>query len=192
LEVKRSIGIDSDLIKVLAHPARWHALDILNQRVASPSEIAREVGIEVGLMAYHVRELQKKGFAELVHTVPRRGATEHYYKATRRALFSDAEWGRIPENVRTTIVGNQFEKTAGLVGDALQAGTFEARKNRHHSLCEPVVDEQGWNDTMAVLGEALERVMEIEAESAERRLGTDEPGIPTAVSIIGFEKAEGD
>ena len=189
MAVKSDTGIDIDIVKALAHPARFHALDILNKRVASPKELAAEVGIEVGLMSYHVKELRKKGFVELVDTAQRRGAVEHYYRATKRAMFSDAEWPKVPANMRGSIVGDQIERTGGLLGAALDSGSFEKRPNRHHSLCESTVDEQGWDDSMAVLEEAMKRLIEIEAESAERRLGSEEPGIPLAVSMIGFEKA---
>jgi DNA-binding transcriptional ArsR family regulator len=111
LPVKSDTGINIDLVKALAHPARFHALDILNKRVASPKELAAEVGIEVGLMSYHVTALKKKGFIELVDTAQRRGATEHYYRATKRALFSDEEWPKVPANMRESIVGEQVERT---------------------------------------------------------------------------------
>jgi hypothetical protein len=186
---KSDTGIDLDLVKVLAHPGRWHALDILNQRVASPKELAFEIGMEVGLMSYHVNQLKKKGFVELVDTAPRRGATEHFYKATKRAFFTDSEWAKVPEIIRTTIVGNQFTKTIELLAGALESGSFEARGDRHHTLCESIVDEQGWVDTMDLLAQTLERMIEIQGESAERRIGADAPGIPMAVSVIGFEKA---
>ncbi len=191
MSVKSDIRIDTNLIKVLSHPARWYALDILNQRMASPKELAREIGIEVGLMSYHVKELKKYDFVELVDTAPRRGAVEHFYKATKRAIFSDAEWATIPENVRATIVGNELKKTGDLLSDSLKAGSFEARGNRHHSLCEAILDERGWDETMTLLEGTLERLLEIQAESAERRIGSDEPGVPAAISIIGFEKAPG-
>jgi DNA-binding transcriptional ArsR family regulator len=189
LAVKNDTGIDIDIVKALAHPARFHALDILNKRVASPKELAAEVGIAVGLMSYHVKELRKKGFVELVDTAQRRGAVEHYYKASKRAMFSDAEWPKVPANMRGSIVGEQIERTGTLLGAALDCGSFEERPNRHHSLCESLVDQQGWDDSMGVLEDALKRLIEIETESNERRLVSDEEGIPLAVSMVGFEKA---
>jgi DNA-binding transcriptional ArsR family regulator len=188
--IKTDTGIDMDIVKALAHPARFHALDILNKRVASPKELAAEVGIEVGLMSYHVKQLRDKGFVELVDTVPRRGAVEHFYRASKRAMFSDAEWPRVPANIRGSIVGEQIERTGALLGAALDSGSFEARPTRHHSLCESLIDEQGWKDSMEALKTALERLIEIEGESAERRLASEEPGIPMAVLLAGFEKAD--
>jgi DNA-binding transcriptional ArsR family regulator len=182
--------INQDILKALAHPSRAHALHILNQRVASPKELAQEVGTSVGKMAYHVRELDKAGYIELVSTAPRRGATEHFYRAIKRAVFSDEEWAQVPEPARAGIVEKQLKATGKMLGDALQTGSFEGRPNRHHSLHESLVDEQGWDEAMELLEETMAKLGEIQATSLERRLGSDEPGIPMAVSLIGFEMAE--
>jgi DNA-binding transcriptional ArsR family regulator len=190
MPVKTHNVINQDALKALAHPARAHALHVLNQRTASPKELAAEVGTSVGKMAYHVRELHKAGYIELVKTVPRRGATEHFYRAIKRAAFSNEEWAQIPEPVKQGIVGQQLRVTGDLLTQALESGSFERRGNRHHSLSEGLVDEQGWEETMTLLKETMEQLDEIRATSAERRLESDEPAIPMAVSLIGFEVAD--
>jgi len=190
LTLKYGTEIAPDILKALAHPARAHALHILNQRTASPKELAQEIGTSVGKMAYHVRELDKAGYIELVSTVPRRGATEHFYRGIKRPIFSDEEWAQFPEQARVDIVHEQLKVTGELLSEALESGSFERRDNRHNTLFEATVDEQGWDETMEALKETMERIDEIQATSAERRLGSDEPGIPMAVALIGFEAAE--
>jgi len=187
--VKDDTEISQGVLKALAHPSRVRALNILNQRVASPKELAYEVGTSIGKMAYHVRELHKAGYIELVSTAPRRGATEHFYRAVKRAVFSDEEWARIPEPVRESIVGRELVATGTLLSEALQSGSFERRTDRHLSLYEMLVDEEGWSEAMALLEEAMERLNEIQATSTERLLGTEEKGVPLAISMIGFEQA---
>jgi predicted transcriptional regulator len=65
-------GFDRQLVKALAHPVRAEALTILNTRVASPNEIAKELDLPVGNVSYHVNELEKFGCVELVKTEQRR------------------------------------------------------------------------------------------------------------------------
>lgn len=190
MTLKYGTEIAPDILKVLAHPARAHALHILNQRTASPKELAHEIGTSVGKMAYHVRELHKIGYIELVKTVPRRGATEHFYRAIKRPIFSDEEWAQFPEQARVGIVHEQLKVAGELLSEALSSGSFERRENRHNTLFETTVDEQGWEEAMEVLKETMEKIDEIQAVSTERRLGSDEPGIPMAVALIGFEMAE--
>ncbi len=74
--------VDQRLIKALGHPVRMRVLDILNARVASPSELAKELGEPLGNVAYHVKILEETGSIELVRTAPVRGALEHFYGAT--------------------------------------------------------------------------------------------------------------
>jgi DNA-binding transcriptional ArsR family regulator len=80
LKPRRNIS-DPDLAKALAHPLRVAALAVLEERTASPSEIAAELGASLGQVSYHVRTLARYGLVTLVETRPKRGALEHYYRA---------------------------------------------------------------------------------------------------------------
>ena len=53
----------------------------------------------------HVRVLEKYDCIELVDTKQRRGATEHFYRATRRQFLSNREWARMPESLRPGLSG---------------------------------------------------------------------------------------
>src|SRR4051794_37828743 len=87
--VKPDRSIDPRLIKVFAHPLRVRILAILEQRVASPSEIAGELDASLGVVSYHVRRLEALGLIKLVRTTPRRGAVEHHYRAdAKHHIFS--------------------------------------------------------------------------------------------------------
>ena len=64
-------------------------LEALNEEDASPVQLARRFGEGVNLVAYHMRILADIGAVELVRTEPRRGSTEHFYRATKRPYFAD-------------------------------------------------------------------------------------------------------
>lgn len=65
--------------RALAHPVRAQILSQLRRGPASPSQLADAVGESVGVASYHVRVLAEAGLAELVGTVPKRGALQHFY-----------------------------------------------------------------------------------------------------------------
>src|SRR4051794_12237697 len=88
--------IDHDLVKAMAHPLRYELLMRLGGRTASPNELTKEVDATLGTVSYHVRLLEELGMVELVDQQPRRGAVEHYYRATQRAWFSKQGWAKIP------------------------------------------------------------------------------------------------
>jgi hypothetical protein len=52
-----------------------------------------------------------------------------------------------------------------------------------------IVDETGWEDITKGLEGLLERVLQIQAESAERLVADDEEGVPVTVSMLAFEAA---
>jgi DNA-binding transcriptional ArsR family regulator len=180
--------IDENLVSALSHPLRVHILDVLSERVASPSDLAREAGLNVNYVAYHVKELEKIGFLELVKTEPRRGTIEHYYRARRKFIIEDPEWERLPAPIKRGLSANLFQAIIGDVREALVAGTFDEH-NGHMSRTRLLVDKEGWGDLNAALAETLERVLSIQAESAERLEASGEEAIPVAVSMVGFETA---
>ena len=50
-----------------------------------------------------------------------------------------------------------------------------------------VVDEQGWGEVATLLGETLDRVLEIQAESSERLADSDEAGHALKVEMMHFK-----
>lgn len=179
--------LDQRLIKALAHPLRADILAVLNERVASPNELAKGFGEGLSQVSYHVKVLHECECLELVKTEPRRGAVEHYYRATARAFLSDGDWERLPEVARS---GLSASLVRGAVEDAMAAlreGTFEARSDRHVSWTPLIVDEEGWKDLATLLAETLEGVLDIQTRSAGRLAETSGEGIPAAVTMIGYE-----
>lgn len=85
----RPVSIDQRLAKALSNPLRAQALNLIAEGVASPKLIAEELGLDVRNVAYHVRVLKRLGCIELVETQQRRGALEHLYQVTERALRKD-------------------------------------------------------------------------------------------------------
>ena len=76
--------------------SRLRLLTIFNERVASPSDLAAELGEPIGNVSYHTRILARLGCVELVKTKQVRGAVEHYYRAVVRPVFSDDDWAELP------------------------------------------------------------------------------------------------
>jgi DNA-binding transcriptional ArsR family regulator len=79
--------LETRMAKALAHPLRAKVLNRLNEGVASPNEMSRELGEPLGNVSYHVKALLELGCIELVDTAQRRGAIEHYYRAVRTAAL---------------------------------------------------------------------------------------------------------
>jgi DNA-binding transcriptional ArsR family regulator len=181
--------VDQRIAKALSHPVRANILAILNDRVASPNEISEELKEPLGNVSYHVRALLNLNCIELVRTAPRRGAIEHYYRAIERPFFSDRDWARMPQSARATISDKVLDLAWNDVSDAIEAGTFETRPDRHLSRTALVLDEQAWDELNDILAGVVDDAMRLEAESASRRADSGEEGINTKLSMVHFESA---
>jgi DNA-binding transcriptional ArsR family regulator len=185
---KKDDVLDERIVKAISHPIRHRVLVLLNDRIASPNEIAGEIGESLGRVSYHVRQLAEVGAIELVRTEPRRGAVEHFYRATARAWFSDSDWALLPRTTRQGIFGQSLERIGADVVGAAEAGGFD-HVQAHVSYTLLDLDDQGMADLSRLLSDTLDRALEIHAESAGRRSAADGESTPTELAMLHFERA---
>ena len=179
--------VDPRLAKALSHPMRTRILAILNERVASPNEIAGLIDERLPNVSYHVRALQELGCIELVDTAQRRGAIEHYYRAVVRPFFSDKDWKRLPRSGRQAVSDVALQMVWEDVSAAIKAGTFETRPDRHLSRSPLVLDDQGWDEMTKLLASVLADAEKIESQSAARLKKSKGAGLPTKLVLMHFE-----
>jgi hypothetical protein len=189
-KTKKKDGVEQIVAKAFAHPLRVQILIILNERVASPNLLSQELDQSLNLVAYHVRVLEKYDCIELVDTKQRRGATEHFYRATRRQFLSDSEWSRMPESLRPGLAGAMLKSVFEDIEEASKSGTLDQVEDLHLSRTPMVLDKRGWGDVSSLLGETLNRVLEIQAEAGERIAAGDEAGILAKVHLLHFKSPD--
>lgn len=189
---KTQTAVDQRLVKALAHPLRVQILMILNERMASPNELSKELDEGLSQVSYHVKVLKDFECIEMVKTEPRRGAVEHYYRATDRAYLSDSDWANLPDSVKPGMSVSLLRMMMDDVVGALQGGTFNARDDMHISWTPAIVDGQGWDEMARLLAETLEKAMSIQTKSASRLTKSDQEGIPASVVMMHFEGVEPD
>src|SRR3954449_1456074 len=164
---KTKTGVDQRLVRAIGHPLRLRLLTIFNERVASPSDLAAELGEPIGNVSYHTRILARLGCVELVKTKQVRGAVEHYYRAVVRPVFSDDDWAELPLSIRKSLAGAVLTEIADDMGASANAGGFD-RDDVHLSRTPLTLDGRGWQDLNEALQGVAERALEIQAESAAR------------------------
>jgi DNA-binding transcriptional ArsR family regulator len=179
--------VDPRLAKALSHPMRARILTILNERVASPNEIAEMIDERLPNVSYHVRALLELGCIELVSTAQRRGAIEHYYRALTRPFFSARDWKRLPASARTAITDVGLQLIWDDTSDAIKTGTFDSRTDRHLSRTPLQLDEQGWSEITDLLRKVLGEAENIGAKSEKRLAKSNGEGIPTRLVMMHFE-----
>jgi hypothetical protein len=170
LSEQERAAISARLTKAMSHPFRARALIVLNERVASPQELADELGEDRNRAAYHVRELHRTyECIELVRTEPRRGAVKHFYRAIKPAVLWGSYWTAVPLPTREGTSASILKKIFTDATTAFNEGTFEGHPNRHLSRTPLYLDREGWEKLNIIYDEALERVLdEVKPESANR------------------------
>lgn len=185
-------GVEQIVAKAFAHPLRVQILIILNEKVASPNMLANQLNQSLNLVAYHVRVLEKYDCIELVDTKQRRGATEHFYRATRRQFLSDDEWSRMPASLRPGMAAAVLKTVFEDLEVASDAGTLDETDDMHISRTPLVLDRKGWDDVSETLKGSLERLLEIQTEASERLAASGDRGILAKVNLMHFKSPHPD
>jgi DNA-binding transcriptional ArsR family regulator len=175
------------MAKALAHPLRVRVLGLLDDRVASPNELANEMGASLGVVSYHVRTLAQLGFLELVDKRKRRGATEHYYRAVSRPVVTSEAWEKFPSVVKKQMIGATLGHVSDLVNLAAHAGGFEHAES-HLTRSPLVLDERGFREAAAKLDELLRELARIR-DGAAQRLADGASEIRATAVLMLFESA---
>lgn len=155
------------LIQALAHPLRARMLGILQEREASPKELAAEFDIPLANVAYHIQVLRKLKLIRLVKKTPRRGAVEHHYKADQAVHIGNTAWNETPEIIRESMVASALDEIGGYVMDSAAAGGFE-HSDVHLSRQRLVLDQEAWDELGGMLKDVLDRGYALEKEAAKR------------------------
>jgi len=186
--VKQITEIDDPrLVKALAHPLRIHILRVLQDRVASPSELAEEVSAPLGNVSYHVRFLARVGLLDLVDTRPRRGALEHYYRARSKVRITDKAWAQVPDIVKNAMAGASLDQIVRYIGAGASIGGFEHKESQVNRT-PLTLDKKGFAELAAAVRELLKRADQIERDSAERIASNHSDGeLSTGLVTMLFE-----
>lgn len=177
----------SELVNAINHPLRVQLLTILTLREASPSELAKELDEELGVVNYHARKLEKLGMVEIVRERPVRGSTEHFYKATTRPWWTSEQWARVDPAMKAVTTACALDWLIQDAGAALRAGTFDSRNDRHLSRVPILLDERGWAAVSELLDDTLDALLEEQAQATARMAESDDEPIPAVVGLMSFE-----
>jgi DNA-binding transcriptional ArsR family regulator len=171
--------LDEALLRAISHPLRHRLLGMLDGRIASPNELARELQLPLGRVSYHIRLLNDLGAIELVRTEPRRGALEHFYQAVTTVWFSEGDWAKLPRSARRGILGQNLQQIFTDVTTAADNGGFDHPAGL--VLRAPLnLDD----DALGALAGELRAVVD---RARERSTGS-EGGVGAELSILLFER----
>lgn len=176
---------------VLADPLRLKIVTELFLREMSPKLFFEEFGGgSLPRVARHFEVLIKHGWLRFIRSETggkRRGGVEGFYRARELAVFDNKTWADLPYSIRVEFSSTIFDQFAERVTEAMRAGTFDARNDRHFTWSAVLLDETGWKRVTTAVDALFESLSE-EQEDAKLRVhkSGEEPFLAT-VSLAAFE-----
>jgi DNA-binding transcriptional ArsR family regulator len=158
---------DPRFVKAMSHPLRVRILAMLDERKASPNQLAGWLGASLGTVAYHVRTLEHLGLIELVDETRVRGAVEHHYRSRERPVVTADGWAQAPPIAKQAAVGSSLDVIADYARASAAAGGFD-RQDAQLRRALVRLDAKGFTQLSKACDKLLEQAEKIEASAAER------------------------
>jgi hypothetical protein len=190
-EITSKLPLTLRLSKVFADPLRMKILAECNMREMSPKLFYREFGggsLSRVSRAFDVLTEYDWLYQTRTETGgQRRGAVEHFYRATGQAVFEGDVWYALPSSMKTLVSGRIFETYTQQVKEAMEAGTIDAREDRHFSWMPLRLDQAGWERVIARINAVFYFLSEEQEEANLRLAESGEEPIPMTVALAAFE-----
>jgi hypothetical protein len=179
------------LAKVLVDDVCLDIVAETNLQEMSAPQFHEEVGgATVEGIRRRFRMLAEIGWLSRVsekHGGRRRGATEHFYRATAPPINHMQAWATVPDSVKASYRWRTFELLSDRVKEAIDAGTFEARTDNHLSWSLLRLDRQGWENVAAAV-DALSKLADEAQEAARARISSSgEKPVTATLALAAFE-----
>lgn len=180
------------LSKVLGDPICMQIIEEANlQDVSAPSFHAKFGEDTVAGIRRRVKMLAGLGCLKKVREEAagkRRGAREHFYRASGPAIRrDDCPWASMPESLKGTSCWTTFEQLCEQVKEAMVAGTFDAREDRWLAWSLLSLDQQGRGEETAGIKALFAFVLEEQERAKVRAAESGEKRVAITVALAAFE-----
>jgi DNA-binding transcriptional ArsR family regulator len=174
---------DPRMVRALSHPLRVRVLGILEERTASAVEISRMLRAPLGVVAYHVRTLDRLGLIELQREAPVRGAVQRFFRARERPAVSAESWSKAPPVAKQALIGATLQQINDYARASNAAGGID-RADAHVTRTALKLDPEGWERLAELLNGVLGEIESIEREVAARQGDETAPPLDDAGLVM--------
>jgi len=184
---------DPSLGRALSHVLRQHILLATVHGEASPKELSEALDEGLSRVSYHVKVLRDDcdGMIEETRTAQRRGAVEHYYRATEKALLPAKVWRRLRGGLRAVIGAGQASDLFNDLAEALGAGKLQGAHDQITRI-PLTLDVEGQSKVQSIAQRATKEV-EDERRAAAKRVekagGAGSKPAGCTFAVLAFEAA---
>lgn len=186
----RKRKIEDAVVYALGSGVRVDILCYLNETPRSTTELAQLMSLSLGKVEHHIKALLASRSIELAYVEKGTGNTrEHFYRAVELPFFTDEEMWAMSFEARQEIYGRILQSSAAEALAAFRAGKVSNDPRVCMAWQWFNLDAQGRSDLADENARSWDRMVEIEAESANRLAITGEEGVSIIVSLLAHERA---
>lgn len=178
-------GFENRIARAFGHRYRVRIMELLNEGDSSPTDVAKRMNLDSSKLSYHFKVLADLDCIELVDLIPVKGTVKHIYRSKQQTLFANLAWAALSLDVRSEISRTVLNNALRRIGDALDAGTFDRKDDRHLSHETVSVDWHGWEEIGDLMAEMMDKVGEVEERSSVR--SDEKDRFPATTVLLSFE-----
>lgn len=178
------------MAKVFADELCLQIVGEANLRAISPTGFHSQFGGSVHQVHRRFKTLEQLGWLKNVDVKTggrRRGAREHFYRATAPAIVDSPVWAEVPSSGKAARSWATFVQLSEEIKGAMRGGTFDAHDDRSFAWSLLQLDEQGWKNAVAKTNAVLAFLYEEQERAAQRMAESGEEPIPMTVALAAFE-----
>lgn len=184
-----SRSIEQAVSYAVGHRVRIEALAALHEGPASKSELARIIHQPLSNMGHHISELLASGSIEVSETRQVGNVTQNVYCMVELPEYTSEEFAAMTDEEKQATLGVILQASLAEAMAALWAGKLVEDSQVMLAWNRVNLDGQGRDDLAAEQDRSWLRIKEIEAESANRRAESGDPGTTYVVTSYGYKRS---
>lgn len=178
-------------VKAMTHQLRAEAFRLIRDKgPSSPKELAKELGVEIRELNYHIKKLVEFQCIEEVASRKVGSVLEHFYAATELHMIDTDEWDELAENepeMAEVIVDGVIQCILDDYTTSRRAAVVASDSEFYIVRTPHLLDSEGVEEALEASERYEDEIFAIAARSAARRSKVEDDGIPVCSSIALFK-----
>jgi hypothetical protein len=172
----------------VGHGIQIEVLAALHEGPASANDLSQIIRQPVEEITRQLEELLGSGSIEIARTEQMGTLSQSFYRVVRLPFFSDKDWAVMAAEERRVTSELILQASMAEALASLWAGKLHRDPRVMLAWNRISLDAQGREDLADEQGRSWERMKEIEAEAASRRIVSGEPSVTYVITSLGYER----
>jgi DNA-binding transcriptional ArsR family regulator len=182
-------SVEEAVSYAVGHRIRIEVLAALHEGPASANDLAKIVRQPLSKVAHHVEELLASGSIEIARTQQVGNISQNFYCMVRLPFYSNADIAAMTRDERQALAGIILQAATAEALASLWFGKLHSDPRVMLAWNRINLDEKGRDDLAHEQARSWERMMEIEAESTNRRAESGESATTYVITSLGYERS---